>query len=444
MRGPTAHDWAVPYRALRPWSLVTQVAVLAVAEVLLFLSYSGHDSRFHWAAHFLVALIATTAWLSVYLLVAARPAPLQVGTVLVFHLVAMFPDLLFFVGVPHYPWMDVFFAHVAVHYLPGGDTTWLALALVVVAAYTWLVTRWLRARHHEAALGMAPGIGIGGSAVVRAQRDPHATLLAHRHAGTPRDGPAGDPVLLLHGLGGTGAQWSDVAELLAAARVPSLRVDLLGHGASLDIGTRFTAADQVAALLRLLDHHGLGSVVVVAHSYGCAVAAGLAEMAPGRVRRVVLVCPPAYVDDATVRQRLGARSWMARRTVEGAPVANLVCGAMCLSRGAIRRLAPRVRSDLDPDVARGGVEHSYPAYWDAVATLVRENPLPRALRHPAHPTSVLVAADDATVHPDDVRALGVHADVEVTEVPGQHELTVTQPQRVATFVVRAVGGVRRG
>lgn len=431
--------WAVPYRALRPASLAAQVVVLAVAEVLLFMSYSGHDSRFHWAAHFLVGLIATMAWLTVYLLVAARPAPMQIGTVLVFHVVAMAPDLLFVAGIPHHRWMDVFFAHVAVHYIPGGDTTWLVLALLALAAYTVLVTRWLRARHTEAARGMAPGIGIGGRAVVYAQRDPRSTALAHRHAG-----PDGEPVLLVHGLGGTGAQWAQVADRLAGEALPSLRVDLLGHGGSLDIGTRFTAAEQASALLRLLDDHGLDTVVVAAHSYGCAVAAELANAAPDRVRRLLLVCPPAYPDSDTARRRIGNDSWMTRRTVEGAPVANLVCGAMCLSRGLVSRLAPRVRSDLDPDVARGGVEHSYPAMWDAVATLVRENPLPEWLRQPGRPTSVLLAHGDTTAVPGDVRAVGVHPDVDVVEIAGVHELTITQPDAVATFVVRALGGVRRG
>lgn len=432
-------DWAVPYRALRPWSLAAQVVVLAVAEVLLFTSYSGHDSRFHWAAHFLVGLIATTAWLAVYLLVAARPAPLQVGTVLVFHVVAMTPDLLFVAGVPHYRWMDVFFAHVAVHYMPGGDTTWLVLALLAMTAYTVLVTRWLRARHAEAARGMAPGIGIGGRAVVHAQRDPRNTALAHRHAGT-----GAEPVLLVHGLGGTGAQWARVADRLAGAGQPSLRVDLLGHGESIEIGTRFTGAEQASALVRLLDDHGLDAVAVAAHSYGCAVAVELALAAPERVRRLLLVCPPAYPDADTARRRIGNDSWMSRRTVEGAPVANLVCGTMCLSRGLVSRLAPRLRGDLDPDVARGGVQHSYPAMWDAIATLVRENPLPAWLRQPARPTSVLLASGDTTAPPDDVRAVGVHPDVEVVEVPGVHELTITQPDLVATFVVNALGGVRRG
>lgn len=426
--------WAVPYRSLRPVSLVVQLLVLAAAEVMLFASYAGHDSRFHWAAHFLVGLIAATAWLSAYLLIAARPAPLQLGTVLVFHLIAMAPDLLFIAGVPHYPWMNAFFGHVAVHYIPGADTTWLVLALIALAAYAWLLTRWLAARHAEAAAGLAPGIGIGGSAVIRPQLNPRTHQLAHVHTGDSDR----EPVLLLHGLGGTSTQWTDVAQSLATRGIASLAVDLLGHGHSLRLGTRFTAADQVTALVRLLDHHHLATVTVAGHSYGSAIAAALAQQTPTRVRQLLLICPPAYKDAETGRRRLGDRSWMARRTVQGAPVVNLVCGAMCLSRGPLQRLAPRARGDLAADVARGGLAHTYPAYWDAIGTLVRDSPLPRALQHPPVPTAVLVATNDTTAPPTDVLDVARSPHVTVTEIEGTHELTITRPEAVGDYIAQAV------
>lgn len=58
----------------------------------------------------------------------------------------MFPDLLFWAGVPHYRWMDVFLLHVTSHYLPGGDTSWLLLALTGLFGYALLLSRWLTHR----------------------------------------------------------------------------------------------------------------------------------------------------------------------------------------------------------------------------------------------------------------------------------------------------------
>lgn len=438
---PPARRWAVPYRPLRPASLLAQLAVLAAAEVVLFASYAGHDSRFHWAAHFLVGLIAAAAWLSAYLLIAGRPSPGQILAVLWFHLVAMAPDLLYLAGVAHYHWMDVFLGHVAVHYIPGGDTTWLVLAVGALAAYAWLLFRWLGARHSEAERGMAPGIGIGGDAVIRAQRDPREHDLAHWHSPADRPLPGAAtrsepaPLLLLHGLGGTASTWAAVAQRLAAAGVPTLRVDLLGHGDSGDIGTRFTLAHQVQALTRLLDDHDLARIRIAAHSWGCAVAAAFAQRYPERVEQLLLVAPPAFDNPEVARARLGSGSWLARRTLAGAPVADLVCGLMCLSRGLLGRIAGRVRPDLDEAIARGGVEHTYPAYRDGLDALVVANPLPAALRTPRHPTAVLLGADDELVRGQDIHAIGPDEGVTVTTVPGGHDLPFGDPATVTRFLL---------
>jgi hypothetical protein len=78
--------WSGPYCPLRPRRLALEIAALAVAETLLLRVYGSYDSSFHWAAHFLVAIIATALWLATYLLVTSRPAPGQVLTVLPVHL----------------------------------------------------------------------------------------------------------------------------------------------------------------------------------------------------------------------------------------------------------------------------------------------------------------------------------------------------------------------
>jgi len=41
----------------------------------------------------------------------------------------MAPDLLFRAGVPHEEWMNLFLGHIWVHYIPGGNASWLAIAL---------------------------------------------------------------------------------------------------------------------------------------------------------------------------------------------------------------------------------------------------------------------------------------------------------------------------
>lgn len=145
---------ASDYRALSPRSLVIQLVLLLVAEILLFLTYSAHDARFHWATHFLVAVIVAFMVMAVYLRLRNAPGPrFLLLLILGLHLLAMAPDLLFRAGVPHAAWMDIFLGHVSAHYLPGGDTTWLVSAVIVVTGYVVALTRWLRSSASEAGNG---------------------------------------------------------------------------------------------------------------------------------------------------------------------------------------------------------------------------------------------------------------------------------------------------
>lgn len=431
--------WHQPYRPLSRWGLLAQIAVLAAAEVVLFHSYGTFDSSFHWAAHFLVGMITASMFLSGWLLVASAPARGQIIILLPFHLYAMLPDLLFRAGIPHAPWMNVFLGHIAVHYIPGGDRTWLIVALCAYGGYAVLLSLWLRARTVEAERGQAPGIGIGGSAVIRPQHDPAATELEHAHDGpvsSPQT-PPGPVVVLLHGLGATGTVWGPVAAELRRLGCASLRPDLLGFGASIRIGTRFGHREQAEAVARLIDTHAYPQVRLVGHSYGCVVAVEVAKLRPATVERVVLVNPPAFTDIGAARERLSSRSWLARRTLRGAPVASAACGLMCLGRAPLGWLASRVRPDLPSAVAQAGLQHSFPAYRDALESLFGDNPVTGWLRSPARPTRVVLSADDRTF-PVAAGTLPAAAGVAVETVPGTHLLPLENPDWVAAILAPAM------
>lgn len=440
----TRRDWPRAYRPLRPVTLLLQLGVLAVAEVGLYASYAAHDARFHWATHFLVALLLTAVWQAIHLLVAARPARGQLLKILVFHLWAMWPDLAFRAGLPHYRWMDwLALGHVQVHYMPGGDTSWLVLALLAVGGYVLLLSRWVEARRTEAATGMPPGLGIGGRAVVRPQLDPRARPLAHEHIAAPTSAaglqPA-EPMLLVPGLGGTSSTWLAAGRLLAAAGHPVLAPDLLGFGASMRLGTRFRLDDQVDAVLRLLDHHDIDRVHVVGHSWGCVVAGAVAARAPGRVSRLTLVAPAVFADPDEARARMARDSFLARTAFGSQDVGGLVCNAMCMSRPLLSRLMPRLKPRVPADVVRGGVQHSYPAYRDALTSMWQDNPLPALLRSPTHPITVVLADDDQTVHPLDVLDLPISGRVNVVHVAGTHGLPYEQPDVVARLMLSPAPG----
>jgi len=432
----TPDRWSKAYRPLRPRSLAIQLLLLVVAESALYASYDVHDARFHWATHFLVGLAFASLVLLVRLLITGAPGPrLLLAVVLGFHLFAMTPDILFREGIPHQRWMNVFLGHIIVHDMPGGDGSWLVVALTFLGLFVAALTAWLRARHAEASAGMPPGIGLTGMAVLRPQADQRCATLFHDQNRPATGGPA---LVLLHGLGASSAFWRPVAAELNAAGAHMMVPDLLGFGASIRLGTHFHLDDQAAAVIRLIERHGEGPVVLAGHSYGAAVAVTLARDRPDLVRRLVLVAPAAFADAAQARARIGGRSWIARKAMDGSPVAGVACGTMCLLRRPLTSLAPRIAAhispDISPDVARDAVRYVWPAYRDALTCLLDDSPLPAWLADPSLPTTVVIAEDDRTVPAHGLGAM-LGPRVEVVRIPGTHGLPLERPAGVARAIL---------
>jgi lipase len=112
-----------------------------------------------------------------------------------------------------------------------------------------------------------------------------------------RFGPPGPVRLLaLHGLTGHGQRWGH----LANPYLPEIAVaapDLIGHGHS-SWDAPWTIDANVAALATLLEREADDPVVVVAHSFGSAVAMQLAAAHPDRIAGLVLLDPAVGLDGA--------------------------------------------------------------------------------------------------------------------------------------------------
>lgn len=107
---------------------------------------------------------------------------------------------------------------------------------------------------------------------------------------------SGPPLLILHGLFGSGMNWRRVARALGKTR-RVLSVDLRNHGASPWAGTMSydEMAGDVAALIDRLD---LVRPAILGHSMGGKVAMTLALTEPARVERLIVadIAPVAYGD----------------------------------------------------------------------------------------------------------------------------------------------------
>jgi pimeloyl-ACP methyl ester carboxylesterase len=98
----------------------------------------------------------------------------------------------------------------------------------------------------------------------------------------------GAPLLLIHGLGGSGADWAfQVAALEHRFRI--IIPDLPGSGHSLPPRSEYTIAGFAGTLWALMDHLEISSPNIVGFSLGGAVALEMAALRPASVPRLGLI-----------------------------------------------------------------------------------------------------------------------------------------------------------
>jgi pimeloyl-ACP methyl ester carboxylesterase len=116
----------------------------------------------------------------------------------------------------------------------------------------------------------------------------------------------GEPLLLLHSLGGSLVQWSPVLELLAS-HCDAIAVDMPGFGDSppLPVGIEPSAANLATAVLDFCESHVPGI------SLGGWVAIEAARQ--GRALSVVALCPAGFWREPLAPRR--SRAWIAARAL---------------------------------------------------------------------------------------------------------------------------------
>ena len=132
-----------------------------------------------------------------------------------------------------------------------------------------------------------------------------ATNLEPRRAGGVRYrvGGEGEPLLLVHGLGGSGENWIEVLpELVRRHRV--LVVDLPGHAGSEPLPNGATTGDFAVAAARVLEAEGVERAVVAGHSFGGLVALRLAHSRPDLVRALLLISPAGIATSSRLIEAL--------------------------------------------------------------------------------------------------------------------------------------------
>lgn len=102
----------------------------------------------------------------------------------------------------------------------------------------------------------------------------------------------GEPLLLLHGLGGNTTQMHKDIEWLSQT-FKTIAYDFRGHGRS-DKAEGYTLDDHIGDALALLDKLGIEKARMIGVSGGSYIAQGVAASHPDRVDRLILVVAKAH------------------------------------------------------------------------------------------------------------------------------------------------------
>ncbi|MEO6886363.1 MAG: alpha/beta hydrolase [Jatrophihabitantaceae bacterium] len=112
-----------------------------------------------------------------------------------------------------------------------------------------------------------------------------------RHLEPATHAAAAEPVLLVHGLGGSTLDWTDFAQLLGTTLDVEM-IDLPGFGRSGPAaGGNYSLGAQARTVIAYLQQSGRGPVHLVGNSMGGAISILVASQRPDLVRTLTLISP---------------------------------------------------------------------------------------------------------------------------------------------------------
>jgi len=180
----------------------------------------------------------------------------------------------------------------------------------------------------------------------------------------------GPPVVLLHGLTGSGLYWGARFDALGA-RHRVVVPDLLGFGWSPRPAVGYGPDDHAAAVEQcLLDLHVDDPVVIGAHSLGVLIALRVAVRRRIAVAGVVGFGPPVYASRGAAKAHVSASGPMSRLLVLPGGLAQTACRWVCSHRKIAAGLAILTHPGLPAPIAADSVQHSWESYSETLDRVV--------------------------------------------------------------------------
>ena len=110
----------------------------------------------------------------------------------------------------------------------------------------------------------------------------------------------GDPLILVHGVGGDHTQLKIIMEPLSK-RFKTIALDCRGHGKS-DKPDNYTLQDHVDDILGIMDLYKIQTTFLLGVSMGSYISQGVATAAPERIEKLILTVPKSNGLTSSVRR----------------------------------------------------------------------------------------------------------------------------------------------
>lgn len=252
-----------------------------------------------------------------------------------------------------------------------------------------------------------------------------------------RETGAGEPMVLLHGVGSSSASWVDfmaaAGELLPGKRL--LAWDAPGYGESTPLPQSVpAAADYAAALKGMLDGLGLENIYLVGHSLGALIAGAFAAAEPGRVRALVLLDPAGGYGASMPEARQTMITGRLRMLAELGPQ------GMAEQRGAAL-LSPGATSDAI-DLVKWSMSRVNPKGYEQAVRMLADGRLAEdaakfAASHSPARLAVMCGSEDSVTPEEGCRRIAAACRAEYRSLAGLgHASYVESPHLVASEIAR--------
>jgi pimeloyl-ACP methyl ester carboxylesterase len=248
----------------------------------------------------------------------------------------------------------------------------------------------------------------------------------------------GDPIVFLAGLPGTTSYWLDSFDSLARDH-RLIFLDALGFGRSPWPSGSSTLDDHLAYLRRTLEaERATERVTLVGHSYGTLLASYYAARHPEDVERLVLLGTPVFHGEEHARQRIRHMSATCGLFSLNPVFAREACKLHEAFSPLLAPLLPYLMKNVPAPIVRGGLQHTWNAYREALENVVLTKPveIPLARLGSLGPGVTFVHGRQDGVTPlSEVHALASRIGAQVVETEDEHlSYSFREPGRIVAVI----------